>query len=79
MAVNPPNAPQNALRTHLFTIRLWQEPLGDGRFEWRGQVRHVLGGERYSFRDWPSLIRHLERKLQELDAEGKRSDGSEVS
>lgn len=31
-------------RTHLFTVRLWVEPLGDEQGE-RMQVRHVLSGE----------------------------------
>jgi hypothetical protein len=56
-------------RSHLFTVRLWREPLGDGRFEWRGRVQHVLSGRRRSFRDWPPLERYLEEMLQELDAE----------
>lgn len=64
-----PDVPWRMFRTHLFTIRLWRESLGDGRFEWRGHVQHVLGGERHSFRDWSDLVRHLERRLQELDAE----------
>jgi hypothetical protein len=54
-------------RTHLFTLRLWRESLGDGRFESRGHVQHVLGGERHSFRDWSSLAQYLERRLQELE------------
>ena len=43
--------------------------LGDGRVELRGRVQHVLSGERRHFRDWPTLVRYLERKLQELDVE----------
>ena len=42
--------------SHLFTVRLWLENLGDGRTEWRGQVQHVLSGETRSFREWPALI-----------------------
>jgi hypothetical protein len=56
-------------RSHLFTIRLWAEPLGDGRFEWRGRVQHVLSGRHRTIRDWPTLVRYLEGKLQELDVE----------
>lgn len=56
-------------RSHLFTLRLWGEPLGDGRVELRGRVQHVLSGERRHFRDWPTLVRYLEQKLQELDVE----------
>jgi len=40
----------------LFTVRVWREELGEGRSEWRGQVRHVLSGETRHFRDWPSLV-----------------------
>jgi hypothetical protein len=68
-AVDRPDTPWRASRTHLFTIRLWRESLGDGRVEWRGQVQHVLGGERRVFRDWASLARYLECRLQELDTE----------
>ncbi len=68
-AVNQPDVPKRVLRTHLFILRLWRESLGDGRFEWRGRVQHVFGGERHSFRDWSSLVDYLERRLDELDAE----------
>jgi hypothetical protein len=42
-------------RSCLFTVRLWSEPLGDGRAEWRGQVRCVTSGETRYFRDWSML------------------------
>jgi hypothetical protein len=65
--VNPRDADQRSPRSHLFTVRLWIEPLGDGLFEQRGRVQHVLSGERRYFRDWSALVGYLERKLQELD------------
>jgi len=43
-------------RSHLFTVRIWSEALGDGRAEWRGQVRYVPSGETRYFRDWPTLV-----------------------
>jgi len=46
-------------RSHLFTLRLWQEAWGDGQTEWRGQVQHVLSGEVRYFRQWLALIAHL--------------------
>jgi hypothetical protein len=67
--VKPRDANQLLPRSHLFTVRLWTEPLGDGRFERRGRVQHVLSGERRYFRDWPALVGYLERKLQELNTE----------
>lgn len=60
--------PEHPLQhSHLFTIRLWTEPLGDGQIERRGRVHHVLSGERRSFRDWAALVSYLEAKLNELE------------
>ncbi len=50
-------------QSHLFTVRLWVENLGDGRAEWRGQVQHVLSGETHYFRDWSRLIALLRALL----------------
>jgi hypothetical protein len=57
-------------RSHLFTVRLWLEPLGDGQSERRGKVQHVPGGEAQYFRDWPALQASLEKMLQKLEGEG---------
>ena len=43
----------------LFTVRLWQEELGNGQTEVRGKVQHVSSGEVRYFRDWPTLIAFL--------------------
>jgi hypothetical protein len=43
-------------QSHLFTLRVWLEELGDGRAEWRGQLQHVLSGETRYFREWPTLL-----------------------
>lgn len=50
-------------QSHLFTVRLWLENLGDGRAEWRGQVQHVLSGETHYFREWETLIALLRAML----------------
>jgi len=63
------DADKSLPRSHLFTVRLWMEPLGGGHFEERGRVQHVLSGERRYFRDWSSLVSYLEGKLQELGQE----------
>lgn len=54
--------PPEPLRTasHLFTVRLWREDLGDDQVEWRGQVTHVLSGEAHYFRCWDQLGLYLE-------------------
>ena len=61
-------------QSHLFTVRLWMENLGDGRAEWRGQVQHVRSSEVRYFRDWPTLITLLQAMVPEsennLDMQG---------
>jgi hypothetical protein len=49
--------------THLFTVRLWLEELGDGQTEWRGQVQHVVSGEIQYFRNWQTLVTFLQEML----------------
>ena len=46
--------------SHLFTVRLWQEELGNGQTEVRGKVQHVSSGEVRYFRDWPMLAYGIE-------------------
>jgi hypothetical protein len=55
--------------SHLFTLRLWTEALGEGKVDRRGRVQYVFSGERRFFHDWSTLVEYLEAKLQELDAE----------
>jgi len=52
-------------RSHLFTVRLWLEPLGDGQSEWRGKVQHVPSGAARYVRDWSALKAFLEKVLSE--------------
>ena len=49
--------------SHLFTVRLWAEDLGDGQIEWRGKLQHVTSGEARYFRDWRVLIALLQTML----------------
>lgn len=51
--------------SHLFTVQVWQEDLGDGQSEWRGKVRHVQSGEASYFRDWDMLVLLFLKMLQE--------------
>lgn len=55
--------------SHLFTLRLWKEPLGDGLAELRFQVHHVLTGENRIFRDEVQLVTYLRNKLEESEQE----------
>jgi hypothetical protein len=66
---------QPAHRSHLFTVRLWAEELGNGQTEWRGQVQHVLSGETRYFREWATLEAFVLALLSSL-AELEGSTGS---
>jgi len=41
--------------SNLFLLRIWCEDLGEGQFEWRGRVQHILSGESRFFRRWEEL------------------------
>ena len=62
----------NALppRTQLFMVRLWLEDLGNGKTEWRGQVKHVISGEVRYFRDWATLVEQLKVMLSRVENNG---------
>jgi hypothetical protein len=54
----------------LFTLRIWLEDLGEGRFERRGKVEHLASGQVCYFRDWQKLIDFLQEFLTLPDTEG---------
>jgi len=57
-------------RSHLFTVRLWAEEIGEGQTEWRGRVQNLTSGEAYYFRDWSTLIAHLLQMLPQPESKG---------
>jgi hypothetical protein len=61
--------------SQLFTLRVWMEEVGDGRFEMRGTIRHVLSGETHHFRDMAVLRQLVEQSLTKktMDAPGGKS------
>ena len=54
-------------RSHLFTVRVWKEMLGDNQREWRGKVQHVTNGEAFYFRQWSELVSHMLTWLEESE------------
>ncbi len=52
---------QARTHTHLFTLRVWVEDVGNDRFELRGQIKHVLTGETTYFRGMPALQKFLKQ------------------
>ena len=39
------------LQSYLFTVRVWQEDLGEGQNEWRGSVELLGSGKKVYFRE----------------------------
>jgi len=52
--------------SRLFTLRLWKAASASDLavVEWRGKVQSLPDGEAYYFRDWLTLIQHLETMLE---------------
>lgn len=57
--------------SQFFTVRVWQEELGNGQTEWRGKVQHVQSGEVRYFREWSTLVAALLKMLSEHDTDPK--------
>ena len=54
-------------QSHLFTVRVWREELGDDHVEWRGKVQHALSSEARYFREWAELIAFVQKKVDDSD------------
>ena len=57
--------PSQSPRSHLFTVRVWQEEVRNGQTEWRGKVQLLSSGEVHYFRDWAALVPLLRTMLSE--------------
>ena len=62
--------------SYLFTVKVWFEDLGDGRSEWRGEVKDVTSDYRHYFRDWGSMLAFFQASCQafEPDMTEKKAD-----
>ena len=67
MAQNTAADQQHPVKTHLFTVRLWQAETDHGQSEIRGKVQHVLSGEVRYFGDWSTLQAFLVEQSAEMD------------
>lgn len=54
-------------RSHLFTVRIWEEELGAEQCEWRGKVQLFTSGEVRYFREFSALAPLLLSMLSELE------------
>jgi hypothetical protein len=60
--------PSQSPRSHLFTVRVWQEEIWTDQTEWRGKVQLVTGGEVRYFRGWAALVPLLIDMLSEVES-----------
>jgi hypothetical protein len=61
--------PNERSRSHLFTIRVWEEEIEADSTEWRGKVQLFPGGEVRYFREWETLVPLLRAMLTGLAIE----------
>lgn len=54
-------------RSHLFTVRVWQEEVGSNQTEWRGKVQLITDGSVHYFHGWDGLVPLLVRMLSALE------------
>ncbi|HLG62444.1 MAG TPA: hypothetical protein VKY19_10955 [Ktedonosporobacter sp.] len=54
-------------RSYLFTIRVWEEEVGQDATEWRGKVQLMSNGEARYFREWTGLVSLLQRMLAQVE------------
>ena len=63
--------------SHLFTVQIWREHLGEGASEWRGRVEHLPSREASYFREWSTLIAFLLEILSQQDIQPE-TDGKSL-
>ncbi|GHO60447.1 hypothetical protein [Ktedonobacter robiniae] len=66
MSIEKPNPRP---RSHLFTIRVWEEEINAEQTEWRGKVQLFTTGEVRYFRTWAQLQPLLLTMLSEVASE----------
>lgn len=59
--------------SHAFILRLWEEQLGLGQAEWRGQLHHIQSGQTHYFREWQMLIQLLLHLLNDTEPHQEQS------
>jgi hypothetical protein len=52
-----------------FVLNIWEEQLGGGRVEWKGEILDVDRGQTLRFEDWPELVDLI---AGALGADGRR-------
>jgi hypothetical protein len=65
-------------RSHLFTVRVWKEDLGN-QAEWRGKVQCVTDGQAHYFRDWSALAGLLQEMLADRETARCSTDTAQAA
>lgn len=65
MPDNTHSQAEEVYHSHLFTVRIWLEHLGNSENEWRGKVEYVPSREARYFREWSALIAFLQEVLSQ--------------
>ena len=65
--------PKQHPRSHLFTVRVWEEETGTDQTEWRGKVQLLSSGEVRYFREWTALAPLLLAMLSEFEPDGEQA------
>src|SRR5258706_2550091 len=58
-------------RSHLFTVRVWEEETGAAQTEWRGKVPLLTSGEVRHFCGWAALVPLLPTMLTESPSDAQ--------
>lgn len=64
------------IRSHLFTVQLRKEELGDGQGEWCGKVQHVHSGETFYFNEWTTLVAAIVNILADAESDVQENSKS---
>jgi hypothetical protein len=63
-------------KEELFKITLWREKVSEDGVEWRGQIRHLEGGETLYFRDWSKMTYFANKFLSQRSQQEKLPTGT---
>ena len=64
--------------SHTFLVHFWQESLGQGKIEWRGQLKSAGEDQIHYFRDWERLNTLLRTLLRSPNQDTDRSNHSQA-
>jgi len=54
-------------QSHVFTVYLWLEDIGEGQSEWRGRIEHLSTGEARYCREGTPVISWLLQMFASID------------